>query len=275
MASDKDAVRALMDGQAAGAVSTWIFSGPRDLVGDGRKELEAERPGTILETKILWKTDEPVAVEHAHYYGCVLTRVDSGIQRLEQLNGRAFAFSDETSTSGHIFPKMLLAQHRVSLGRAYMAGGHPNVVQAVWDGKAQAGSSFWSPPGKKQTEAGTLVGDARWLVSQRFETREQKRDFLDEVRVIARTDPIPNDVCATRKGFSEDLWQRFEASLQRFLVTPAGREAYFDLVAGVAAKPAGDEAFDGFREALSESGTPVDAILNAAEAKLDQKRSKE
>ena len=54
--------------------------------------------------------------------------------RYEDLNGRPFAFSDATSTSGYIFPFNLLASASVKLGHVYYAGGHANVVQAVADG---------------------------------------------------------------------------------------------------------------------------------------------
>ena len=43
---------------------------------------------------------------------------------------------------------------------------------------------------------------------------ESRRAFLDEVRVLALTDPIPNDLCAVRKGFPEAMWDRFEASFR-------------------------------------------------------------
>lgn len=277
VASDKEAIRLLLEKplEFDAAISSYVFSGPHDLIGDGRKELEYERPGALRETRILYTTDAPVAEEAAVYYGCFFTRTDSGAHRLEDFTGRSFAFSDETSTSGHIFPNMLLRKKGISLGRIYFAGGHPNVVQAVWDGKAVGGAAFYSPPGAQQARDGTLVGDARMLLMKRLPDVEARRKFLDEVRVVALSDPIPNDVCVTRAGFSERLWERFEASLQRFLKTPVGREAYFDLVAGVAAIPTNDAAFDEFRGALQGAGMSADSLLAAEEEKLRKKREKE
>jgi ABC-type phosphate/phosphonate transport system substrate-binding protein len=132
--SDKEAVRAVLDQpfEIAAAVSRHVFSGPNDLVGDGRKELEYDRPGTLQQTAVIFKTEQPVQDLDTVYHGCVMARTDSGVRRLGELTGRSFAFSDETSTSGHIFPRMLLDRNGVRLGRVYYAGGHPNVVQAVW-----------------------------------------------------------------------------------------------------------------------------------------------
>lgn len=275
--NDKESIRRLLERplEVDAAVSSHVFSAPHDLVGDGRKELEAERPGTLLETRILYTTQSPVAERASVYYGCIFSRVDSGAMRVTDLNGRSFAFSDETSTSGHIFPRMLLSKLRVELGRVYFAGGHPNVVQAVWDGKAVAGSAFYSPPGAQQARDGTLVADARMLVLKRMPDIQARRKFLEEVRVLALTDPIPNDVCLTRDGFPDALWQRFVASFRRFLQTEAGKEAYYDLVAGIDAEDTSDAAFDGFRAALDSSGMSADKLLDAEEAKLRAKREKE
>ena len=270
--SDEDAVRRVVEREADAAVSRWVYSGTHDLVGDGRKLLEYHRPGTLRETRVLATTERPVIELSKVYYGCVLSRADSGVHRLEDLEGRAFAFSDETSTSGHVFPRVLLQSAGVSLGHVLFAGGHPNVVQAVRDGKVDGGATFYSPPSAANAADGTLVGDARFLLLKNMPTREERRELLEEVRVLALTAPIPNDVCCVRRGFPPALWDRFERSLQRFLETEEGRSAYYDLVAGVAAAPTTDAAFDGFREALAGSGVSAARLLEAEEQKLQRKR---
>ena len=274
--SDREAVWYLVerkDGVAA-AVSRHVYSGPRDLVGDGRKELEYERPGTMLETRIVYTSEEPGVELSTVYFGCILTRSDSGVDRLTDLNGRSFAFSDETSTSGHIFARALLGRGNVSLGHQLFAGGHPNVVQAVKDGKVAGGASFYSPPSAANYRDGTMVGDARFLILKNMQTQEERFEYLDKVRVIALTDPIPNDVCCVRRGFSDTVWREFSASLKRFLDTPDGRSAYYDLVAGVAAADCSDADFDEFREALKASGVSASKLLEAAEAKLERRKAK-
>ena len=153
---DRGSVERLVSSPAAvdAAVSSFVYSGPFDFVGDGRKELEYRRPGTLEQTRIIFTTDEPVSENVKVYHGCVYARTDSGVRQLRDLTGQSFAFSDETSTSGHIFPRLLLEREEVSLGRVYYAGGHPNVVQAVWDGKALGGSAFYSPPSPQQRAEG-------------------------------------------------------------------------------------------------------------------------
>jgi len=70
------------------------------------------------------------------------------------------------------------------------------------------------------------------------------------------------------------VWQEFEASLQRFLETPDGQSAYYDLVAGVAAAPCTDADFNEFRAALTEAGVSASALLDAAEARLEKERAR-
>jgi ABC-type phosphate/phosphonate transport system substrate-binding protein len=249
-----------------------VESGPFDMVGDGRKELEYDRPGTMEKTFIIYTTEGTVSERASVYYGCVYTRTDSGVRRLEDFNGRSFAFSDQTSTSGHIFPRLLLDRDDVSLGRVYYAGGHPNVVQAVWDGKALGGSAFYSPPSAQQVAEGLYVGDARYLLLKRMDTDERRRQLLEDLRVLKLTDPIPNDLCAVRQGFPEPIWQRFVKSFDRFLETPQGKEAFADILAGVAVNRIDDAAMDGFRAALDAAGMSADTLLQAEEKKLAGKR---
>ncbi len=270
---DKDAVWQLVDRRVDAAVSRHVYSGPNDMVGDGRKELEYDRPGVLRETRIVFKTAQSAPELSSVYFGCVLTRSDSGIRRIEDLEGQSFAFSDETSTSGHVFARALLQRVGVNLGHVLFAGGHPNVVQAVKDGKVAGGATFYSPPSAANELDGTLVGDARFLILKNMQTVEERERYLEEVRVIALTDPIPNDVCCVRRGFPSTVWERFEVSLQRFLATAEGRSAYYDLVAGVAAASCSDADFDDFREALKESGVSASKLLEAAEERLERTRS--
>lgn len=273
-ADDRDAVRQLLDRADVvdAAASSWVFSGPKDLVGDGRKLAEYDRPGTLERTRIVFRTAEPALERVTVYYGSVMTRSDSGVSRLEDLNGRPFAFSDATSTSGYIFPLNLLNASAVKLGHVYFAGGHANVVQAVADGKVAGGSTFYSPPGKVNEVEHTFVADARHLLMKRLPTDEERLAFLEKVRVLALTDPIPNDVCCARKGFPKATWDRFERSLRKFIETPEGLRAYLDLVAAVAAKPCDDGTFDGFRTALKATGVSAVQLLEAEEEKLRKKR---
>ena len=51
--------------------------------------------------------------EEATYRGQIIARTDSGIESLEDLAGRKFAYVDPASTSGFILPRSRLKQHGV------------------------------------------------------------------------------------------------------------------------------------------------------------------
>jgi phosphonate transport system substrate-binding protein len=144
-------------------------------------------------------------------------------------------------------------------------------VQAVKDGKVAGGATFYSPPSAVNERDGTLVGDARFLILKNMQTVEERLSYLNKVRIVALTDPIPNDVCCVRRGFSGVVWERFQESLARFLATPEGQAAYYDLVAGVAAASCTDADFDAFRGALKQSGVSATKLLEAAEEKLERR----
>ena len=113
--TDRDAVRHLVERRDGvdGAASRYVYSGPNDLVGDGRKELEDDRPGTLLrDPRSSTPPTEPAAELSTVYYGCILARTDSGVRPARGPERQAFAFSDETSTSGHIFARALLERAR-------------------------------------------------------------------------------------------------------------------------------------------------------------------
>jgi ABC-type phosphate/phosphonate transport system substrate-binding protein len=134
------------------------------------------------------------------------------------------------------------------------------------------GASFYSPPSEANVSDGTLVGDARFLIVKNMQSAEERAAYLEDVRILALTDPIPNDVCCVRRGFPEAVWERFATSLDRFLATPDGRSAYYDLVAGVAAAPCSDADFEEFRDALRRSGVSAVRLLEAAEERLRRQR---
>jgi len=60
-------------------------------------------------------------------------------------------------------------------------------------------------------------------------------------------------------------------SFNRFLKTPEGKAAYFDLLAAVAVAPTDDRAFDGFRHALEAAEMSAEGLLTAAERELEER----
>jgi phosphonate transport system substrate-binding protein len=108
---------------------------------------------------VAWLCGYPYVLEQArlqlvavpHYQNAPLYRAhlivpvqDSRTQRIDDLQGRVFAYSDPLSNSGHLVPRVELLQSGVSprtfFRRSFFTFGHRKVVDAVRLGLADAGA---------------------------------------------------------------------------------------------------------------------------------------
>jgi len=144
------------------------------------------------------------------YHGVIITRTDSGINNLMDLKGKRFAFVDPLSTSGTIYPKLTMMAAGIDpqkdLGQTFFASGHDKVVIAVY---------------QKQADAGAIYGgkdrDARDRVQGTIP------DVMEKTKVIAKTDPIPNDNISVRKELPAEVKAKLKTALQKIMATDAGR----------------------------------------------------
>ncbi len=88
-----------------------------------------------------------------------IARADSGIQRLQDLKGKTFAFGSVGSTSGHLMPRYFLKQDSLvpeqDFSKVSFSGAHDATVKWVEAGKVDAGAlneSVWD----KLVEAGKV-----------------------------------------------------------------------------------------------------------------------
>jgi phosphonate transport system substrate-binding protein len=78
------------------------------------------------------------------YRSYVIARRSSKFERIADLKGRTFAFSDPDSNSGHHVPRYRVRQlgsdPATFFGRSFFTYGHPRVIEAVAAGLAEAGA---------------------------------------------------------------------------------------------------------------------------------------
>ncbi|HLW59937.1 MAG TPA: phosphate/phosphite/phosphonate ABC transporter substrate-binding protein [bacterium] len=143
-----------------------------------------------------------------YYRAEIITQASSGINSLADLKGKRFAFVDPASTSGFLFPKAGLKKAGYDpdkfFGQSVFAGSHNNVVLAVYQGRVDAGAVF---------------EDARATVQKTLP------DVMQKVKVIWKSDPIPNDTVSFRKDLPADVKDRVTNALLLFSQQPAGLEA--------------------------------------------------
>lgn len=77
------------------------------------------------------------------YDSVIIVRADSPVRRVEDLRGKDFAFGSVSSTSGSLYPALVLRQagidYRSELGHFTYTGGHDATAAAVASGKVEAG----------------------------------------------------------------------------------------------------------------------------------------
>jgi phosphonate transport system substrate-binding protein len=143
-----------------------------------------------------------------YYRSEIIIQAGSGITALADLRGKRFAFVDPASTSGYLFPLAGLKKAGFDpdtfFGQTVFAGSHPNVVLAVYQGRADAGAVF---------------EDARGTIQKNFP------DVMERVKVIWKSDNIPNDTVSFRRDLPSDVSTTVTKALLRFSQTPAGLDA--------------------------------------------------
>ena len=143
------------------------------------------------------------------YVAVMYTRADSGITSLEQMKGRALAWSDPNSASGYLIPR---AEFRAAgidpeagryFGRTGFAGGHEQAVVAVLNRQYDAGVAWTSGLGDAAT--GHTRGVFRMMV-------DKKMVDMAQLRLIWKSRPILNGPMVLRKSTP----QAFQADMLAF-----------------------------------------------------------
>ena len=77
------------------------------------------------------------------YHSVIIVPADSDVQKVEALQDEDFAFGSVSSTSGSLYPSIMLDQdgidYRKDLGEVIYTGGHDTTAQAVANGRVAAG----------------------------------------------------------------------------------------------------------------------------------------
>lgn len=139
------------------------------------------------------------------YKAQYLVRSDSGIEKLEDLEGKVWAYADKGSTSGYLFPASQLMKkfdyasapevETEFFSNTITAGGHDNAALAVLEGDADVATTF---------------DDVR------TELEEEHPDIMDKLKVIDYTQEIPNDTISVTKELDEDLVKKIKETFLAF-----------------------------------------------------------
>lgn len=184
------------------------------------------------------------------YRGQFVARSDSGIDSLTHIAGKIVAYTDAASASGYIYPSAILKLEGIEPERYTFAGGHPQAISAVYNGTADVGCTYWSPP-----DAAGKPKDAREKLLETYP------DVFARIKIVAFTDWIPNDTVTFRRDLPPEIEAKLTAALAKFSQSNDGQEVLRALYDIDGLSPASDEDYEIVRETLRTLGLDPEAML--------------
>lgn len=218
------------------------------------------------------------------YWTEFVVRRDSGITSLADLEGKKWAAPSVTSTSGYLWPSVLLGLENITPGEAVEAGGHPQAVLAVIDGTADFGTCYFSPPGDTPadwTEGDPLEPGGDFTIEQqddgsykvwqgglrirdaRVAAMATNPNVMDEVGILAISERIPNDTVSFVSDFPSDMRDTIAQGLIDYAATDEGQavladEDFYDITGF---GEVDDSYYDPVRNAINILGWTEEDIL--------------
>ncbi len=125
------------------------------------------------------------------YHSVIITQADSEIREVEDIKGKLFAFGDINSTSGSLYPRLMLEKAGITdLENPKLfvySGGHDATALAVQNGTAAAGG-----------------------LEERILQRQIAKGIIDpsKLRIVERSDPIEGYPWVVRENLEEAVTQK-------------------------------------------------------------------
>jgi phosphonate transport system substrate-binding protein len=211
---------------------------------------------------------------------------DSHYETLEDLEGTTWAYPDAGSTSGFIYPQAIFADLGITVGNTLEVGSHPQVVKTIYDGAADFGTCYFSPPILPEgmgtwdpktidpdipdefvpecalNEEGLLYCGEYRVLDARAAIRNDAPDVVQKVRILDISLEIPNDTMS----FSPDFPDALKQTIMDAVVAYAYSEACLDTLCNEnfsnweGAAPIFDENFEGIRIMIEQQGITLENI---------------
>ena len=151
------------------------------------------------------------------YHSIGFARVDSGIESLDDMEGKVFGFGDPNSTSGYLIPSIEIPQYAEGItmesgdyfGEVKFTGGHEQTIVAVNNGDIDGGVT-WAD-GQGNWEDGYNSGALRRAVDAGLVDMNDLQQIwisnvIPEGPVVLRS-ALPDDVKATMTQLVDELYE--------------------------------------------------------------------
>ena len=169
------------------------------------------------------------------FRGIIITRKESPVRRLQDLKGKKLVFVDRDSAAGYIFQMLLLHHAGFDVRRDFtvlpFAKTHDNVVQAVYNGAADAGG----------------------IREDDFDRVKRKID-ISRLRIVAYTDYYPNWPVFAAPSLSKEMTAKIRAALLRLKPNEAASAGILWSAGLIGFSMVQDTDYDHLREAAQVAG---------------------
>lgn len=195
----------------------------------------------------------PISMPYFHgsltYKGIIYVRADSGINTLTDLKGKSFAFGDQTSTSGYLYPAGMMkaagVDPKTDIKPVNISGNAG--VMSVFNKTADGGATY-------ETGIETAFTDTS--------TQKVDQAKVGQLKVIATTEPIPNGMFVARANLDPATLDKLKAALANINTDPQGQAALKAIPKGGWDKmvPADDKIFDSVRSKATILGLSLQSL---------------
>ena len=222
---------------------------------------------------------------YTEYWTQFIVQRDSEIASFEDLAGATWAYPDGGSTSGFLVPSGMFLAAGIETGDSFEAGGHSATARAIYNGEADFGTTFYSPivdldgtplwdgtladadipddlvESCALNDDGDLVCTDQRPRDARRNIREEAPDVIQMVKIVALSDPIPNDTMSFSPDFPADVATAIADAMKAFAADDAdGFSTAFDAYSWSGVDDVTDAEFDSIRALLDVIGYDIEDL---------------
>jgi len=162
------------------------------------------------------------------------------IRSLQDLDGKAFGFTDPLSITGHLIAKGMLLNAGVKPGHEVFLGGDAQAVLAIYRGEIDAAAGYWSHLGRDGS-----VRDARAILLDVYP------DAAKVVKVLCLSDPVPNDAIVFRRDLPPRVKDKLVLGFIGLARSRTGSEILYEAYGVTGLVSVGDRDYDFLRRAAT------------------------
>lgn len=168
--------------------------------------------------------------------GRFVVRKESGLESIEDLNGKSMALISPLGAGAYLAPRAYLREHDLDIERDLSVTYTRDLVKATYMVMLE------------EVEVAVMCGVNYRILSDKLDT--------GDLRILDSTHPFPEAVIAARSGLDPELSERVQAVLLSMDKNPAGRKAL---------EPLHDLKIQRFVEYDPQSGKTIETMMQQAD----------